>query len=76
VRTAVRFVPWISLLIAIAVVLGPPGQEVIRGLSSGEQLSRSISQAVIMVAGVVLVLLAVIELAVRIYFKRRAARAE
>ena len=71
-----RFVPWISLLIAVVVVLGPPGQEVIRGLSSGEQLARSMSQLVLMIAGVVLALLVIIELALRIYFKRRAARAE
>ena len=71
-----RFVPWISLLIAIAVVLGPPGQEVIHGLSAGEQLARSMSQLVIMVAGAVLALLVIIELALRIYFRRRAARAE
>jgi hypothetical protein len=73
---AVRFVPWISLLIAVAAVVGPPGQEVIHGLSSGEQLARSMSQLVVMLGGAVLVLLVIIELALRIYFKRRAVRAE
>ena len=71
-----RFIPWISLLIAAVVALGPPGQQVIRGLSSGEQLARSMSQLVIMIAAAALALLMLVELALRIYFKRRATRAD
>ena len=72
----VRLVPWISFLTALLVVVSPLGQEVIHGLSSGEQLSRSLSQLLLMIGLGGLALLTLIELAVRIYFTRRAARAE
>jgi hypothetical protein len=68
-----RFIPWISIAIAIVAALSPLGGEVIHNLSSGEALSRSIAQLFVIFALPALLLLALIEIAIRVYLRRRRA---
>jgi hypothetical protein len=67
--------PWISLLLAVLVVISPVGREVIHdALYSGEALSRSISWALIYVGLGGLAAIAVLEWLVRLIISRRRAR--
>jgi hypothetical protein len=67
--------PWISLLLAVAVILSPLGREVLHdAFFSGEALSRSISQPLFFAGLAILVLIAVIEWLVRMIISRRRAR--
>jgi hypothetical protein len=68
-------VPWISLLLVAAVCVSPLGQEVYRGLGSGEQLARSMSQALILIYGPVLLLFVLAECGIRIWINARRRKA-
>ena len=67
--------PWISLLLAIFVIISPLGREIIHdAYFSGEALSRSISWALIYVGLSGLALIAGLEWLVRLIISRRRAR--
>ena len=67
--------PWISLLLAIIVIISPPGREVTHSaFFSGEQLSRNIAQPVFCIGLATLVLIAALEWLVRLLMSRRRAR--
>ena len=67
--------PWISLLLAVLVVISPVGREIIHdAFYSGEALSRSISQFVIYVGLGGLAAIAVLEWLIRLIISRRRAR--
>ena len=67
--------PWISLLLAVLVVISPVGREIVHdALYSGESLSRSISWAVIYIGLGILAAIAVLEWLVRLIISRRRAR--
>lgn len=66
--------PWITTVLTVVAALSPPGQEVISSsLFSGEQLSRSIGQFLLICALGIVVVLGVLEwLILRIIRDRRA----
>jgi hypothetical protein len=66
--------PWISVLLAIAIMVSPIGREVFHdAFLSGEQLSRNIAQPIFFIGLAILVLIGVLEWLVRLFvFKRRA----
>ena len=66
-----HLIPWISVLLAVAVAISPLGQDVIRGLSSGEALSRSIGSFVATVIACGALVLAAIEVGIRALVRRR-----
>jgi hypothetical protein len=68
--------PWISLVLAVLICASPLGQEVYRGLSSGEQLARSMSQIVIFIYGPILLLIVLAEWGIRMWInaRRKAAK--
>jgi hypothetical protein len=66
-----RLVPWISIALAVVVVLSPLGREVFHGLTSGEALSRSLSSLLGMIAVAVLTVMSVIEVGIRVWMRRR-----
>jgi hypothetical protein len=66
-----RFVPWITLVLAAATALNPVGLDFLRSAFwSGEQLSRNIAQPVVFAAIAILVALALVEMLVR-YWRLR-----
>lgn len=67
-------VPWISLVLVALVCLSPLGQEVYRGLQSGEQLSRSMSQIVLLIYGPILILIVLAEWGIRVWINARKAK--
>ena len=67
--------PWISLLLAVVIVVSPLGQEVIHNaFFSGEALSRNIAQPFFFVGLAILVLIAAVEWLVRLIIAKRRAR--
>ena len=68
--------PWITIGLAILVAVSPLGQEVYRGLHSGEQLSRSMSQIVIIIYGPILLLIVLAEWGIRMWINARRRKAE
>jgi hypothetical protein len=68
-------VPWISLTLVVLVCVSPLGQEVYRGLNSGEQLSRSMSQIIILIYGPILLLIALAEWGIRMWINARRRKA-
>jgi hypothetical protein len=68
-------VPWISLVLVVLICVSPLGQEVYRGLSSGEQLSRSMSQIVILIYGPILLLIVLAEWGIRMWINARRRKA-
>ena len=66
--------PWISVLLAIAIMVSPIGREVFHdAFLSGEQLSRNIAQPIFFIGLAILVLIGALEWLVRLFvFKRRA----
>ena len=67
--------PWISLLLAVAVIVSPLGREVMHdAFFSGEVLSRNIAQPLFFMGLAILVLIGVIEWLVRMIISRRRAR--
>jgi hypothetical protein len=69
--------PWITIALVILIAASPLGQEVYRGFHSGEQLSRSMSQIVIMIYGPILALIVLTEWGIRMWInarRRNAAR--
>ena len=67
--------PWISLLLAVLVVISPLGREIIHdAFFSGEALSRSIAQFMVYVGLSGMALIAVIEWLVMMIISRRRAR--
>jgi hypothetical protein len=68
-------VPWISLVLVGLICVSPLGQEVYRGLHSGEQLARSMSQIVIMIYGPILLVIVLAECGIRIWINARRRKA-
>jgi hypothetical protein len=67
--------PWISLLLAVLIVISPVGREIIHdAFYSGEALSRSISLAVIYIGLGSVAAIAALEWLVRLIISRRRAR--
>ena len=67
--------PWISLLLAIMVIVSPPGREIIHNaFFSGEQLSRNIAQPILFTGVSIMILLGALEWLVRLILFRRRAR--
>lgn len=64
-------VPWITLILFALICLSPIGQEVYRSLHSGEQLSRSMSQIVLMIYLPIVGLLILAEAGIRLLTLRR-----
>jgi len=66
-----RFIPWITLVLAAVLALNPVGLDFLRGTFwSGEQLSRNIAQPIVFIVIAILVALALIEMLVR-YWRLR-----
>lgn len=68
-------VPWISLALVVLVCVSPLGQEVYRGLLSGEQLARSMSRIVILIYGPILLLVVFAEWGIRVWINARRRKA-
>lgn len=68
-------VPWISLALIALICVSPLGQEVYRGLSSGEQLARSMSQLAILIYAPILLLIVLAEWGIRIWINARRRKA-
>jgi TRAP-type C4-dicarboxylate transport system permease small subunit len=67
--------PWISLLLAVLIVISPVGREIIHdAFYSGEALSRNIAQALIYIALGIAALIIALEWLVRLIISRRRAR--
>jgi len=67
--------PWISLLLAVLIVISPLGREIIHdAFYSGEALSRSIAQFLVYIGLGVAVLIIALEWLVRLIISRRRAR--
>jgi hypothetical protein len=67
--------PWISLLLAVFVIISPLGREIIHdAFFSGEALSRNIAQALLYIGLAILFVIGVIEWLVRLIISRRRAR--
>ena len=66
--------PWISLLLSAVLVVNPVGLDVLHSaFFAGEQLARSIGQAVVMIALAIMAGAILLEWLVRfVVFKRRA----
>ncbi|MDO8979755.1 MAG: hypothetical protein Q7V17_11040 [Afipia sp.] len=58
--------PWITMLLAVAVVLNPVGLDFLHGaFMSNEQLSRSIARPIVFMIGGVLGVLCMLEFGIR-----------
>jgi hypothetical protein len=67
--------PWISLLLAVLLLISPLGREVIHdAFFSGEALSRNIAQAMLCIGLAILLVIGAIEWLVRMIISRRRAR--
>ena len=67
--------PWISIVVAVLVVVSPLGQEVIHnGFFSGEGLARNIAQPLFFTGLGIFVLIAVAEWLVRLIILKRRVR--
>ena len=67
--------PWISLLLSAAAALNPVGLDILRSaFFASEQLSRSIGQAVVLIAAVIMALVIMVEWLVRLLITRSRAR--
>jgi hypothetical protein len=68
--------PWFTLLIAVLLAVSPPGRELIHdAYFSSEQLSRNIAQPIVLIAALIVLGLAIIELCIgRMVRKRRAKK--
>jgi hypothetical protein len=64
-------VPWISLVLVVLVCVSPLGQEVYRGLNSGEQLARAMSQIIVFIYGPILLLIVLAECGIRLWINAR-----
>jgi hypothetical protein len=67
--------PWISLVLVALVCVSPLGQEVYRGLQSGEQLARSMSHGIVFIYGPILFLSVLAELGIRVWINARRRKA-
>jgi hypothetical protein len=69
--------PWLSLLLAAAVICNPVGLDFIHSaFFSGEQLSRNIAQPFVYVGMAVLGALVVLEFAIRRHLMRHLQRSQ
>jgi hypothetical protein len=67
--------PWLSMLLAIVVIVSPLGREVIHNaFFSGEALSRNIAQPIFFIGLAILILIGVLEWLVRLIVSRRRGR--
>lgn len=67
--------PWTSLVLVVLICVSPLGQEVYRGLSSGEQMARSMSQIVVMIYGPILLLIVLAQWGIRMWINARRRKA-
>ncbi|MCL4710798.1 MAG: hypothetical protein KJZ73_06080 [Pseudorhodoplanes sp.] len=65
--------PWITALLAAAVIVSPPGQDVLRGLSSNESISRDMSRLLLYCGVTIAGLLLAVEWGIRSVVRRRRA---
>ncbi|MCZ7643120.1 MAG: hypothetical protein M5U33_11005 [Pseudorhodoplanes sp.] len=65
--------PWITALLAAAVIVSPPGQDVLRGLSSNESISRDMSRLLLYCGATIAGLLLAVEWDIRSVVRRRRA---
>ena len=67
--------PWISLLLAVVIIISPQGRAVIHNaFFSGEQLSRNIAQPIFCIGLAILVSIGSLEWLARLLISRRRAR--
>jgi len=67
--------PWISLLLAVLIVISPLGREIIHdAFYSGEALSRNIARFLIYIALGIAAAIIALEWLVRLILSRRRAR--
>ena len=70
-----RQVPWFTLAAAIVAAISPLGQDVIHSsFFSGEQLSRSIGQFMLVTGFVIAAVLALIEWTIRYCIRKRRGK--
>jgi hypothetical protein len=67
--------PWITIILVILIAVSPLGQEVYRGLHSGGQLARSMSQVIIFIYGPILLLIVLAEWGIRLWITTRRRKA-
>lgn len=65
--------PWITALLAAAVIVSPPGQDVLRGLSSNRSISRDMSRLLLYCGVTIAGLLLAVEWGIRSVVRRRRA---
>ncbi|MFN4142875.1 hypothetical protein [Aestuariivirga sp.] len=64
--------PWISLIVTIALAASPWGREFLSSaFVSGEQLSRNIARPIVLAAGAAMLILALCEYLLRLWYCRR-----
>ena len=66
--------PWITIALTILIAVSPLGQEVYRGLNSGEQLARSMSQIIVLIYGPILLLIVLAEWGIRVWINARGRK--
>ena len=67
--------PWISLLLAVLVIITPPGREIVHdAFFASEALSRNIAQFLVYIGLGVLALICGLEWLVRVIISNRRAR--
>ncbi len=70
-----RLVPWVTLGAAMIFFLTPFGWDLIdKSFNAGEQLARALAQLVLFSALGIVGVLALIEVAVRVYLHKRRAK--
>ena len=67
--------PWISLLLSAVVALNPVGLDILHSaFFAGEQLARSIGQALVLIVLAIMAAAILLEWLVRVLISRRRAR--
>ena len=67
--------PWITMIVAVALLVSPPGQEVFQGaFFSGEQLTRHLSLFLLSVLGSIVVGATLLEWLARVLWLRHRAK--
>ena len=64
--------PWISLIVTVVLAASPWGREFLfSAFASGEQLSRNIARPIVLAAGAAMLVLALCEYLLRLWYGRR-----
>lgn len=67
--------PWITPLLVLSVAVSPPGNDILRGLSSSESISRDLSRFLLICGLAIAAALLLAEWGLRSFIARRRARA-